>query len=459
MRRRRRKGLTGSVKGRGKTSASCGPFGTLGVAKLQDAEGTHRMQLKTILNQVEKHKSFVYGKVRRRRIRQRPALEITIHPRKNSRPVCNGCGQRGPQYDRQAPRRFEFVPLWGIAVFFVYRMRRVDCRRCGVKVERVPWARGRMRLTTTYRWFLASWAKRLSWQEVAEVFHTSWQSVFRSVRFAVQWGIVHREWGQIQAIGIDEIAWRKGHKYLTLVYQIDEGRKRLLWIGKDRTKKRLRRFFHLLPGEVATGIRFVCSDLWKPYVKVIAECAGQAVHVLDRFHVMGHFSKALDEIRADETRRLKQNGYEPVLKHSRWCFLKRPENLTAKQTVKLKELVKHNLRSVRAYLLKEDFQRFWEYVSPGCAVRFLDEWCVRTMRSKLEPMKRVARMLRSHRTLLLNWFRAKGTISAGIVEGFNNKAKLTTKKAYGFRTYQAIEIALYHQLGDLPEPKFTHRFW
>jgi transposase len=338
-------------------------------------------------------------------------------------------------------------------------MRRVNCRRCGVRVERVPWGDGRCHLTRTYRWFLAAWARRLAWQEVASVFHTSWQSVFRSVRYAVLWGIVHREWGSIEALGIDEIAWRKGHKYLTLVYQIDEGCKRLLWIDRERTEETLERFFQVLPEQVAAQIRFVCSDLWKPYLTVVAEFAGQAVHVLDRFHLMTRFSKAIDEIRADESRRLKQDGYEPVLKHSRWCLLKRPENLTEKQTVKLAELVKYNLRSVRAYLLKEEFQRFWEYVSPGWAVRFLDEWCTRSMRSQLEPLKRVARMLREHRKLILNWFHARGTISAGVVEGFNNKAKLTIKKAYGFRTYPAIEIALYHQLGNLPEPNFTHSYW
>lgn len=417
------------------------------------------MQLKTILNQVQKHKSFVYGKVRRRRIDGRKSLEVRIHPRKNSRPVCSGCGQSGPRYDQLALRRFEFVPLWGIPVFFVYRMRRVDCRQCGVKVEKVPWAHGRSRLTTTYRWFLAAWAKRLSWQEVAEVFHTSWQSVFRSVQMTVIWGILHRKWGQIRAIGIDEIAWQKGHKYLTLVYQIDEGHKRLLYIADQRKEISLESFFWILPSRVARGIRFVCSDLWKPYLKVIAEYASEAVHILDRFHLMTHFSKAIDEIRADEARRLKQDGYEPVLKHARWCLLKRRENLTGRQTVRLADLVQYNLRTVRAYLLKEDFQRFWEYVSPTWAGQFLDEWCTRTMRSKLEPMKRVARMLREHQPLILNWFRARGMISAGVVEGFNNKAKLTIKKAYGFRTLHAIETALYHQLADLPEPKFTHRFW
>ena len=124
---------------------------------------------------------------------------------------------------------------------------------------------------------------------------------------------------------------------------------------------------------------------------MIAERLGQAVHVLDRFHVMQQFGKALDEIRAAEAKRLERDGYEPVLKRSRWCFLKRPENLTDKQTVKLSELLKYNLRTVRAYLLREEFQRLWEYRSAAWAGKFLDEWTGRVMRSRLEPMKKVAR--------------------------------------------------------------------
>ena len=183
-----------------------------------------------------------------------------------------------------------------------------------------------------------------------------------------------------------------------------------------------------------------------------------AVHVLDRFHIMMHFSKALDAVRAEEAKALKAKGYEAVLTKSRWLLLKRPENLTDKQDVRLAELLQYNLRSVRAYLLKEEFQFFWSYASPYWAGRFLDQWCTKTMRSKIEPMKNVARMLRGHRDLLLNWFRAKGQLSSGVVEGFNGKAKLTSRKAFGFRTYHGAEIALYHALGALPEPQFTHRF-
>jgi transposase len=416
------------------------------------------MQLKTILNRVEPFKSFVYGKARWLEEATRLTIEVELLPRRNGRPICSGCRRPCPGYDQLPARKFEFVPLWGIAVLFVYAMRRVQCPRCGVKVERVPWCDGKHQLTTTYRWFLAGWAKRLSWQEVADVFGTTWENVFRSVQHAVWWGLAHRELKGVEAIGVDEIQWQHGHRYLTLVYQIDDGMKRLLWIARDRTEHSLRGFFEILSDEVRTGIRFVCSDMCQAYLNVIAEQATGTLHVLDRFHIMKSMNAAIDDVRRQEARRMKENGYEPLLKHSRWCLLKRPENLTDQETVKLAELLKYNLQSVRSHLMREDFQRFWEYVSPGWAGRFLDQWCTRAMRSKIEPMKRIARSLRSHRTLIVNWFRAKGTISAGTVEGLNNKAKLTTRKAYGFRTYEAIEIALYHALGALTHPKFTHRF-
>ena len=417
------------------------------------------MQLKTILNHVERHKSFVYQEARWTDPETKTEIEIPIQPRANSQAICSTCDKPAPGYDQLPQRRFEFVPLWQIAVYFVYAMRRVDCPTCGVKVEKVPWCDGKNQLTTTYRWFLAGWAKRLSWKGVADAFGATWQNVFRSVKHAVSWGLAHRDLEGVASIGVDEVQWQRGHKYLTLVYQIDEGTKRLLWIGKDRTTKTFLRFFRMLGKQRSGELKFVCSDMWKPYLKVIAKKAGDAIHILDRFHIMQKMNKAIDEVRAAEVKRLKADGYEPILKHSRWCLLKRRENLTLKDTLKLSELLQYNLQSVRAHLLREDFQRFWEYSSPTWAGRFLDQWCRRTMRSQLEPMKKVARTLRNHRALILNWFRAKGALSSGVVEGFNNKVKLTTRKSYGFRTYKAIETALYHNLGALPEPEFTHRFW
>jgi transposase len=415
------------------------------------------MRIQTILNRVEKFKSFSYGQASLEGRDDGPALVVQVRPRKNSQPYCSGCGRRGPAYDRLESRRFEFVPVWGIVVFLAYRMRRVDCKRCGVTVEMVPWCDGKDRLTTTYRWSLATWARRLSWSEVASIFRTSWDSVTRAVEHAVEWGLARRDLSGLTAPGVDEVAWSRGHKYLTLVYDIGEGGRRLLAVAEERTEASLRSCLDGLGEAACTRVQFVCS-MWKPYLNVIAQELGGAVHVLDRFHVMQKFGKALDEIRAEEAKRSRRDGYEPVLKRSRWCFLKRPANLTAKQTVKLSELLKYNLRTVRAYLMREEFQRLWEYKSAAWAGKFLDEWTTRVMRSRLEPMKKVARTIRVHQPLILNWFRARGAVSSGAVEGLNNKVKLVTRKSYGFRTPGVAKLALLHNLGRLPEPKRTHRF-
>ena len=245
-------------------------------------------------------------------------------------------------------------------------------------------------------------------------------------------------------------------------------------MGQKRTKKSLDDGFSALEQEhqrqqQAAGataptsflgqITVICSDIWKAYLTVIGQRLPAAVHILDRFHIMQHFSKALDKVRAEEARRLKQEGQDPVLCKSRWCFLKRQENLTDTQSAKLSELLTMNLRTVKAYLLKEDFQRFWDYTYPAWAEKFLHRWCYRTMRSNIEPMKDIAQMLRRHQELILNWFRAKKQFNNGIVEGLNLKWNLTVRKAYGFRTFKALQMASFHQLGDLPEPQFTHEFY
>jgi transposase len=416
------------------------------------------MRIQTILNRVEKFKSFVYRSVRVEEQDDGAALVVRVEPRKNNRPVCSGCGEVGPAYDHLEERRFEFVPMWGILVFLAYRMRRVDCERCGVTVELVPWCDGKNRLTTTYRWYLATWARRLSWSEVGVIFRTSWDSVCRAVEHAVKWGLAHRDLSEVRALGIDEITWARGNTFLTLVYDIGDGNKRLLAVDEGRTEASLRSCLVSVGESVCRQVRYVCSDMWRPYLNVIAERLSEAVHVLDRFHVMQQFGRALDDVRAAEAKRLVNDGYEPVLKRSRWCLLKRPENLTEKQTVKLSEILKYNLRTVRAYLLREEFQRLWEYSSACWAGKFLDEWTGRVMRSRLEPMKKIARSIRNHRPLILNWFRARGQVSAGTVEGLNNKVKLVTRKSYGFRTPDVAKLALNHALGQLPEPERTHRF-
>ena len=195
--------------------------------------------------------------------------------------------------------------------------------------------------------------------------------------------------------------WRSGHTYLTLVYQIDTV-KRLLWVAEERTETSLQGFFESLTSEVKAGIQFVASDMWKPYLKVIAEQVPAALHVLDRFHIMRNMNVAIDEVRRTEAAQMKQDGYEPILTKARWCLLKRRENLTDNQEIKLKKLLEYNLKSVRAHLLRELFQELWDYVSPTWAEKFFDTRCTSAMRRKLEPMKKVAKSLRRHRHLILN---------------------------------------------------------
>ncbi len=417
------------------------------------------MLVKTILNRCEKFKHFVYGKVWLTTHDGRECVAVQLNPRKGSAVICSSCHHKAPCYDRaKEPRWFEFVPLWGFAVFFVYCMRRVNCPRCGVKTEEVPWADGKHQLTKTYMQFLASWAGSLSWTEVAKRFQTSWEKVFRAVEYIVDWGLRHRSLNGITAMGVDEIQWKKNHKYLTLVYQINAGSVRLLWIGKERTEKTFTAFFDMLGEERSKPIEYVCSDMWKPYLQVIEQRVSQAVHILDRFHIVARLNKALDEVRANEHRRMKAAGREPLLTKTRWLLLKRQENLTEKQEPKLRELLGYNLQSVRAYLLKEEFQMLWTYVSPAWAGKFIDRWTSRVMRSRIEPLKKEALTIRRHKRLILNWFKAKGRLSSGVVEGLNNKAKLTMRKSYGFREFKTIEMALYHSLGCLPEPILTHRF-
>jgi len=416
------------------------------------------MELLTILNRCHHFRRFVYH--RARFSPDHKSIEVSVRPRKGSTAICSRCHQPASGYDQLPERRFEFIPLWGFLVFLLYAMRRVDCRRCGaVVVEAVPWGDGKHTLTKAYMLFLARWARRLSWKETAQTFRTSWDKVFDAVECVVTWGLEHRTLGQIDAIGVDEIQYAKGHKYLTLVYQIDLGVIRLLWVGKERTIESFQGFFTTMGQEVISKISFVCSDMWVPYLKVIREKCSEALHILDRFHIVAKMNKALDEVRADETRRIKSDGRDPVLKKSRWLLLKRSENLKDEQHFRLRDLLRYNLKTVRAYLLKEAFQQLWDYNSPSWAGKFLDDWRRQTMRSRIEPMKKIARSLRQHRELILNYFRAQKLISSGVVEGLNNKAKVTMRKSYGFRTYRVRELALYHSLGKLPEPESTHDFF
>ena len=423
-----------------------------------------QLEVKTILNRIQHFAGFVYREVRfGYSARGRLRIHVCLEPHCSSRGSCSACRKPAPGYDRLPQRSWLFVPLWGIKTYFFYAPRRVDCPVHGVVVEHIPWSDGKRPVTLTMMCFLSRWARRLSWRETARAFRTSWECVYRSVEWFVQWGLAHRKLENVRSLGVDEIHWGKSKRadnFLTVVYQIDSHCRRLLWVGKRRTQATLRRGLEALGEEVVSGLRFVCSDMWRPYLNVIADRATAALHVLDRFHITTHLNQAVDQVRRAESGRLRAiaSAQAAHLKNMRWKLLRRGSRVRGKARQQLNALAASKLVTARAWILKEIFQHFWSYRSLTWARYFLDDWTWRALRSRIEPMMKVARMLRAHRDLILNWFRAKGEISSGAVEGLNNKIRVVTRRSYGFRTYDAMEIAMYHTLGRLPEPELTHRF-
>lgn len=424
-------------------------------------EPTTQLEVKTILNRIQRFVGFIYSSIRLRGSGGSLRIEAQIEPHQGVRGKCATCLKPCPGYDQLPERRWLFVPLWGIIVHFFYQPRRVECAEHGVGVEHIPWSQGKRPVTTAMMGFLARWARRLSWRETARTFHTSWESVYHSVEWFVEWGLAHRVLEGVRSMGIDEIHWGQGKRadsFLTVIYQIDGHCRRLLWVGRRRTKATLRSGLKVLGPAVVSGLRYVCSDMWQPYLKVMAQQAGQALHILDRFHIVQHLNQAVDQVRRAESTRLHGKPMAAKLKKMRWKLLRRGSRVRGQARVKLWGLLESKMATGRAWDLKECFGYFWHYKSIYWAGGFLDYWTERAMRSRLEPMKKVARMLRKHEALLLNWFKAKGEVSSGAVEGLNNKIRVVTRRSYGFRTYKAMEIALYHNLGRLPEPETTHRF-
>ena len=417
------------------------------------------MHLKTILNHVEKHKGFVYETPRFGKDEDgTERIEFPVRPRERSKGLCSGCSTPGSTYDHLPERGFYFVPLWGIAVVLLYSMRRIDCAHCGIKVERVPFAAGKPPISRSFALYLAHWAKALSWQETARRFHVNWHQVFTALSYVAAWGLAHRDMAGVTAIGVDEVHFGKGQKYLTVVYQRCGGVRRLLYVGRRNDGAALAAFFDDMGKTWCANIAHICNDMERAYLKVISERLPDALHILDRFHIVKLLNEAVDAVRREEAKELRKEGID-LLKGMRFAFLKRPENLTERQQERLHGITnKRWLRTVRAYLWKEKFQLFWGYSSPYWALRYLRRWCKGAMRSRLKPVKKFVGTIRCHEDLIMNWFKAKKLFSSGAVEGMNRNINLITRKAYGYRNYEVLKIALFHTLGHLPEPELTHRF-
>jgi len=330
-----------------------------------------------------------------------------------------------------------------------YRPRRIDCPRCGIRVEDFPWAEPWARVTRALGNAVARLARELSWQGTARQYGLNWKTVAGIVRRAVQYGLRKRQRPPVHVIGIDEVSRRKGQVYLTVVYDLE--RRVLLWVGEDRTEEAVKPFFTEAMGRRRCAtLRVVCVDMWAAYANLVEEYARNAQILFDRFHIVKHLNEAVDEVRRSEMRRLV--GKEKAeFKSTRWLLLKNPWNLTTDQQERLSTLVRLNLPIVRAWYLKEAFQLFWDYRQPARAKAHLEKWMNSAMRSRLEPLKRFVRMLRSHLGGILAWTNIR--LSNGALEGMNNKIKSISHRSFGFRSAENFIAAIYHCCARLPLPE------
>ena len=391
--------------------------------------------------------------VRGLRIRwQQRELWIEVVPRSRcSR--CGSCGKKATQRYDHSWRSWRHLDLFGFKTLLRYAIWRVQCRRCGVRTEQVPWARLGSRFTEPFEQEVAWLAQRTDLSTVAAYFRLSWSTVRRIVE-----RVVERHWDGdrrldgLRIIGIDEISYRRHHKYLTVV--VDHLTGRVVWAGKDRKVKTLLRFFRELGPERAAKLEAVSMDMWQAYISVVSKKAPQARLIFDRFHIVRHLNQALDKVRRQMLDDLEGEARRD-LKNTKFPLLKRPARRTADDKRLLKEQVQGNLRLYRAMLLKDDFMDLYTYRREGWARRFLDGWLQRAMRSKLEPIKKVARMIRDHYDGVIGW--VSWQISNGRLEGMNNKIRLLSHRSFGLHSAQALISLVYLCCGGL-QLECTHGY-
>jgi len=350
----------------------------------------------------------------------------------------------------RAERRWQDLSLRDRNLILCYRPRRVTCPRCGVRVELFPWAEAWARVTKALGHSVAVLARQLSGQQTARHYGLNWKTVAAVIRRAVAYGLRHRRRPPLRIIGIDEVSRRKGHHYLTVVYDLE--RRVLVWVGVDRTADTLAGFFREIGRRRSSSIQTVCMDMWAAYLNAVREHAPQAQILFDRFHLVQHLHRALDEVRRSEMRRLSKRE-RTWFKGTRYLLLKNPWNLNPNQKERLSTLVQWNLPIVRAYYLKEAFQMFWDYRQPKRAEDHLRRWMHSAMRSRLEPFKKFVQLLKAHLGGIFAWTRLR--VSNGALEGMNNKIKLVSHRSFGFRQAPNYIAAIYHTCAQLPLPGET----
>jgi len=354
---------------------------------------------------------------------------------------CSDCGANRVRRQGKVTRRFRSLPIGGKPVQIQLDIPRLWCAACGkTRQINLPFADQRVRYTHAFERYALELSQHMTIQAVARHLGVSWDVIKGIQKRHLQRRFKHIRLKQLRQIAIDEISIGKGHRYLTVVLDLDSGA--VVFIGQGKGVEALTPFWKRLRGSGAK-IRAVASDMAPAYLLAVAENLPDAVHVLDRFHVMKLYNDKLSDLRRQIQATAQTVEQKRVIKGTRWLLLKNADNLDdeRQERQRLEDALRLNQPLAAAYYLKEDLRQFWEQASKRNARRFLDGWIARAQTSGVAMLIKFARTLQLHRTGLLAWY--SYPISTGPLEGTNNKIKTMQRQAYGYRDMEFFRLKIH----------------
>lgn len=367
-------------------------------------------------------------------------------------PRCGGCCRRAPRVYDDRERLWRHLDFAGMRVDLRYRIRRVQCACCGVTTELVPWAEPGSWFTRDFEDMVALLAQKMDKSSICQLMGVAWQTVG-----AIMARVVARRGpddllDDLSAIGIDEISYKRHHRYLTVV--TDQIRNRVVWVGEGRRAETLAKFFVELGKERSEKLLTVCIDMAGGYLKALAQFAPYAVVVFDRFHVQRLVQDAVDEVRREQVRELARSAEGRAIKHTRWALQKRPWNVTVSEQAKLVDLQRTNRPLFRAYMLKETLCEILDRRQHYVAARKLREWIGWALRSRLTPFRKAATTIKQYLSGILAYITTR--LSNGLSEGMNSKIRVATKQAYGFRSADGLKAMIHLRCSGIAIPVVRH---
>jgi len=337
--------------------------------------------------------------------------------------------------------RVRDLSLAGWRIYLEYERWRVNCRECdGVHVEHLDWLANNPRYTQRFATHVGRLCRDMPNKAVAEMEHLHQGSVKELDKLYMREQVERAGLPTPRAIGIDEISIRKGHNYRVIVSDLE--RARPIWVGGEGRKETdIDLFFKALGGKKSARIKLAAMDMWKPFRNSVKNNAPNARIIFDKFHIMRHLSKALDEVRRSEYKRLSGED-RSYIKGQRYTLLSRRDNLTLDGRRALKKLLEANRRLNTAYVLKEAFGQLWDYRTERGARTFFTRWKDSLKWQRLQPYQKFARMIESHWDGIASYCHPENKVSLGLVEGVNNKIRVLQRRAYGYRDEEYLKLKI-----------------